>query len=91
MADIKKFTLGSIYYEDSESITGDNYYDVTIDCRDDEAPQIYLTIPVALTIIDVVQIINIEVCIWVNEDAVNKLQEIVNELHSRIKEHPSDG
>jgi len=84
MTDIKKFILGSVFYEGSERVSDvSDYHDVELDCRDDEAPQIYLSIPMAVTISDVLRIVDTEVCIWVNENAVEKLQEIVDELRSR--------
>lgn len=83
MADIKKFTLGHDYHEGAEDITGDDYNPVGMDCRDDAAPQIYLSIPLAVEINETLHIIETDVCVWVDQEAVEKLQEVVDELRSR--------
>lgn len=80
MADTKKFTLGSIYVDHLE-----DYRDVEVECGDDEeAPQIYLKVPISIGAGDTaVQILSM--CIWVNENALDDLQETIDELRSRCE------
>jgi len=69
-----KQIIGNVYFP-----LKDYSVDVTVSCPLDEVPQIYLEIPVELEGV----IYKVARCIWVHEDGVQILREIVDELQAR--------
>jgi len=80
MADDKKFILGSVYVDHLE-----DYQDVEIEyLEDEEAPQIYLKVPISIGA-GGTEVQMLPMCIWVNENALDDLQETIDELRKRCK------
>lgn len=76
----KKFILGSIYFDHLE-----DYQNVEIECGDDEeAPQIYLKVPISIGAGDTT-VQSLTMCIWVNDNALDDLQETIDELRRRCE------
>lgn len=79
MAD-RKFILGTVYFDHR-----DDNEDVEIEYSEEEgAPQIHLKIPISIGAGDT-EVQMVPMCIWVNEDALDDLQGIVDELRSSYK------
>jgi len=69
-------SFGDVYFEDL------GHFDVKLRCPDDEAPQVYLQIPIVVE----GKVINVERCIWIHREALNYLKQIISELERRWEE-----
>jgi len=69
-----KRVIGRVYFPSK-----DYSVNVTVSCPPDEAPQIYLEIPVKFEE-DIHKVIR---CIWVTEEGVQVLREILDDLQAR--------